>query len=173
MGESTARQHRRTTNIQLAAQVSRDVELESILLRSAQVEALADETEHLSLAEIRVDQKSRASYRIVTEPRRLKVALEFVLDLAHGQQDAQSPVLHLAAQYMLVYRLPEGSEYAEASLRWFAELNATLNAWPYWRELVHTVAARVGLGSITLPVFRAMPKPVDAQGNLEDAPAEV
>jgi hypothetical protein len=36
----------------------------------------------------------------------------------------------------------------------FATINEVFNAWPCWREYVQNVVARMGLPSITVPVFR-------------------
>lgn len=147
------------TNFQLAGLVAKDVELESVLLTRADLESHV--VSGIDVTELELAQHFRPRFELLTAPRRLKVCTAFVLDLTRpGEQSAS--VLHLSAEYSLTYKLPDpGPDYTKESLECFAELNGTLNVWPYWRELVHTVVARVGLGSITLPVWRAQARPVE------------
>lgn len=147
------------TNIQLAGQVARDVELESVILRSSHLETHLEET--VALDELAVEQQFRPRHELLESPRRIRVFIAFKLDLL-TRVEPQRGVLQFVAEYALEYRLPEGKNYSDLALHWFAELNGTLNVWPYWREHVHSVVARVGLGSLTLPVWRAKPQAVDA-----------
>lgn len=54
------------------------------------------------------------------------------------------PDVGLFAAFDLTYDLTssEGLRYAE--LQEFARVNAVFNAWPYWRELVHSTTRRMG-----------------------------
>ena len=157
------------TNFQLAGLVAKDVELDSIVLKRAELESHAtSETEVTELAQA---SQFRPSYELLKgPPRRLAVHMAFVLDLSFPTEPPTN-VLHLGAEYALTYKLPETtSEYPPEALQWFAELNGTLNVWPYWRELVHTVVARVGLGSITLPVWRAQARPIEPRSGQAPTP---
>lgn len=145
------------TNLQLASHVSRDVALESIVLKSAHLDVPSPDVD---LTRMGVKNQFRARYEFAAKSSQLRVLIAFVLDLELPEEPAKS-ILHLGAEYSVAYRVPEGREYSALELENFAELNGALNVWPYWRELVHTVVARAGLGSITLPVFRAVPKVID------------
>jgi len=158
------------TNFQLASRVSKDVELVSILLKRADLESHV--VQEMNVTELSLTQQFRPRYELVEGPRRLLVHMGFVLDFS-APKDPPENVLHIAAEYTLTYTLPEGgAEYPPEALNCFAELNGALNVWPYWRELVHTVVARVGLGSITLPVFRAKARPVELPPNAPTTPNE-
>ncbi|MEX2157140.1 MAG: hypothetical protein WD773_09910 [Gemmatimonadales bacterium] len=158
------------TNFQLASLVSKDVELVSILLKRADLESHV--VREMSATQLSLAQQFRPRYELAGDPRRLLVHMGFVLDL-NAPKDPPENILHLGAEYTLTYTLPEGgAEYPAMALDSFAELNGALNVWPYWRELVHTVVARVGLGSITLPVFRAKARPVEPQPEAAKTPNE-
>ncbi len=167
MAETSKKGRKAVTNIQLASQVARDVELESVLLTAAQLQSQVDPA--TDVTKLATKQQFRSRYEFREKPRRLRVMIAFVFDLEASENGSRN-VLHLAAEYALTYRLPEEQQYSPDSLGWFSELNGALNVWPYWRELVHTVVARTGLGSITLPVFRAVAKVVEeAKGQEAEA----
>lgn len=156
------------TNISLAGEVARDVQLDAILLRKAQVTSDVDleaAANHLD-----VSQQHRSSYTFDGERSRIAVTVALRLQLTDSE--SRGPVvLSVSAEYRLLYSVPAGKTYRPEALKYFGELNGLVNIWPYWRELIHTVAARVGLGSITLPVYRAVPKPVRAGKRSKQAPS--
>ena len=149
------RSPRPPTNISLASEVARDVQLESIALRRAQFEAFAEG--EVDLTKLKANTQVASKYSL--EGSRLLVAMSFRFELALPGEPP-SPALNLIAEYALRYKLPEGNTYRDLALRYFAELNGALNVWPYWRELVQTVASRAGLGALTLPVYRAQARVV-------------
>lgn len=91
------------------------------------------------------------------------VFAEYRLDVMNDVQGSEREVL-VEAEFQLRYSSANVLNHSEPELRWFAELNGTLNAWPYWRELVQTVLGRAGVGSLTLPLLRAAPVPVGENG---------
>jgi hypothetical protein len=75
------------------------------------------------------------------------------------EQDPTKRVVDLSAGLELSYRLSKEVELTPQQLRAFGKVNALYNAWPYWRELVQTTVARMGLPRLVVPVFRvARPK---------------
>jgi hypothetical protein len=44
-------------------------------------------------------------------------------------------------------------EVAAQDVRAFAEFNATFNAWPFWREFVQSMTARMGLPAVVVPLL--------------------
>lgn len=75
------------------------------------------------------------------------------------------PDLQVDANFELVYSVPADANPTPTELQAFADTNALLNCWPYWRELVHGMAARMGLPPLLLPLFRLTPTPAQAQEN--------
>jgi hypothetical protein len=49
--------------------------------------------------------------------------------------------------------IDEPLEVDVEDVRAFAEYNSTFNAWPYWREFVQSMCARMGLPQVVVPVL--------------------
>lgn len=143
-----------TTNLDRARLVSRDVEIESVVLTRVLMETHLDPLEMPE--ELRLMQRFRCTYEVPASRRdHLLVRVELGVDADQpGKAQDGDALVHLRAQYLAVYRLDDPASYPEDALQHFAELNGTYNVWPYWRELVHTSAARAGLTSMLVPVFR-------------------
>jgi hypothetical protein len=71
----------------------------------------------------------------------------------HGSTQKQ-PSLLVWAKFLAEYEMAPGFKPSESELRAFLSANATFNCWPYWREYVHSTAARMNLPPLTLPFFR-------------------
>lgn len=86
--------------------------------------------------------------------------------LASGEVDAEE-VAKLEAEFLLAYRLPNEVKPEPDALDYFAQLNGTYNAWPYWRELVHTVSGRAGLAALVVPVFHPPIRTIEGPDEVE------
>lgn len=83
-------------------------------------------------------------------------------DRAEADTEAQRG-LQIVGTFLLQYSIrqhddrPESiDESVEASstdVVAFANFNATFNAWPYWREFVQSMAGRMGLSGVVVPVL--------------------
>ena len=69
-------------------------------------------------------------------------------------ESEKSPVVSIKAAFELRYSLPKELKVSHAQLNTFARINSVFNAWPYWREFVQSMVARMNLPTLTLPVFR-------------------
>ncbi len=58
------------------------------------------------------------------------------------------------AEYGLFYDIPQALVVNKATASVFARRNAVFNAWPFFRELVHSTAGRMGAPSLVMPTFR-------------------
>ncbi len=90
------------------------------------------------------------------DPDTLRLTVYPHLQLVVKRHDA-SPAdcfLRIEARFALMYALrsPEGLEQEHFDA--FAERNGIFNVWPYWREFVQSITIRMGLPSLTVPVFR-------------------
>lgn len=65
---------------------------------------------------------------------------------------SSSEIVNLRATFRLEYSLsePRPREKLEA----FAKMNTPFNVWPYWREYLHNLLARMDVPPIVLPVYR-------------------
>ena len=90
-------------------------------------------------------------------------------------------------KYVISYEIVGDGGVEEADLQHFAFANGTYHSWPFVRQLVFDLTARMGFPPYTLPVFQFNPKPkepapeVTAEGeaeaavvdNKEGAPSEI
>ncbi len=93
--------------------------------------------------EVQVDKKT--GYIIVT------AAFSFE---AFTESKAQKPVILIDASFLLSYKIEKFEGLTQTGFEQFANLNGTYNAWPYWREFVQNTIVRMGLPSLSIPVFR-------------------
>lgn len=160
MTDVVARKTRPETNLGLAGRVARQVELEWIRLRRVRMEVFTVDVDALP-GELRFETSQRHRHRR-TETG-IDVFADYRLDVMNDAQGSEREVL-VEAEFHLRYSSAKAFVASEPELRWFAELNGTLNAWPYWRELVQAVLGRAGVGSLTLPLWRAPAVPVSEDG---------
>lgn len=66
---------------------------------------------------------------------------------------AEAP-LNAVAHFILVYALTEDGDVTETELEAFANFNAVVNAWPYWRTHAHHMLASMGLPNYVVPVLQ-------------------
>jgi len=93
--------------------------------------------------EVQIDKKN--GYVIVTA----KFNFE-----AFSESKTQKPVVLMDASFLLAYKIENFEGLTQRGFEQFANLNGIYNAWPYWREFVQNMIARMGLPSLTIPVFR-------------------
>ncbi len=93
--------------------------------------------------EVQIDKKN--GYVIVTA----KFNFE-----AFSESKTQKPVILMDASFLLAYKIENFEGLTQRGFEQFANLNGIYNAWPYWREFVQNMIARMGLPSLTIPVFR-------------------
>ncbi|MBN1804599.1 MAG: hypothetical protein JW837_05070 [Sedimentisphaerales bacterium] len=96
--------------------------------------------------EVHVDEKN--GYVIVTAKFNFK---------AFSESKTQKPVILMGASFLLAYKIDNFEGLTQQGFEQFANLNGIYNAWPYWREFVQNMIARMGLPTLTIPVFRIVP----------------
>lgn len=142
------------TNLDRAALIAQQVQLHSISLHSAHVQADVDPLGVTDDLVLRQGYRGRYEH-FEAHPDHLYVYIDLHFEAIGGRNaEPAEEAVALDATYLLVYELTEAQQQPADALQHFAELNGTYNAWPYWRELVQTVTGRVGLGAIVVPVFR-------------------
>lgn len=82
------------------------------------------------------------------------------IDLRIQRPEASAaPLVGVKGVFELTYHVPEGFNTSAEELGRFAALNGVFNAWPYFREFVQAMMARMDLPPITLPLYRVAPRP--------------
>jgi preprotein translocase subunit SecB len=83
----------------------------------------------------------------------LIVIPEFLFE-AFGENKTKEPVIVINASFVLTYKINDFQGLTQKGFEQFANLNGIYNAWPYWREFVQNIIARMGLSPLSIPVFR-------------------
>ena len=73
---------------------------------------------------------------------------------AFTENNTQKPAITISASFLLVYEIANFDGLTQEGFKQFADLNGIYNAWPYWREFVQNTIVRMGLPSLSIPVFR-------------------
>lgn len=161
-----------TTNLQLARQVAKEVQIENVVLRKAEVEAFFGPNSLPS--ELALIHGFRSEYEIQHSEgsQKLSVIVDFQFEAREATSgELGAIVADLSATFQLMYSLPDEFAAADSCFEQFAAVNGVYNAWPYWRELVQTSTGRIGLPGVVLPVFRPIARElensVDIQKNEE------
>ncbi len=66
-------------------------------------------------------------------------------------------VLSVSAEYGLFYAIQGNTECPEALANRFASRNGVFNAWPFFRELAHSLVSRMNVPPLVIPLFRLPP----------------
>jgi hypothetical protein len=97
--------------------------------------------------------------KFMIHKKTLRTTLQFTFT-ASEKGTKRKPLLAIAATFIAEYEMAEGFTPSTEDLNAFVNANAVFNCWPYWREYVHSTAARMNLPPLTLPFFRVRtPRP--------------
>ena len=89
---------------------------------------------------------------VLDGPRRLECVLHFEWAASAVNDDAD--LVSVKETYLLTYDLKGDEPVQEQTLRDFAHHNAAFNAWPFFRESLHSTTLRMGLPAYTLPLLK-------------------
>jgi hypothetical protein len=78
---------------------------------------------------------------------------------AFREVKTREPGVLIDASFILAYKIKDFKGLTKKGFEQFANLNGIYNAWPYWREFVQNTIVRMGLLSLSIPVFRIVEQP--------------
>ena len=81
--------------------------------------------------------------------------LNVVCDYTMTANAAGAPAASVRAAYLLVYDF-SGDPPTERDIEQFARGNGVYHSWPFLRQLLFDLTAKMGLPPLTLPVFQAL-----------------
>ncbi|MBW3600398.1 MAG: hypothetical protein KY475_24430 [Planctomycetes bacterium] len=137
--------------------------------QSEMVRAVSDRVQILEirLLESRSEQKhfdSELPRQIITnidvdthfDPERLRLSVYpyFHLLVKEKNSTPDDFFLRIEARFVVTYTVRSEEGLTQTNFDAFAERNGIYNVWPYWREFVQSITARMGLPPLTVPVFR-------------------
>jgi hypothetical protein len=164
------------TDYAMAAAVARYVDLNEVRLGELSAKLIGSRDALIQAAPWDLRFKRNMSAKLDEARKSLIVLADLAVDVV-AHDPAISDALNCSCVYQLEYGFnvsggPQGEDLRQY-LAAFANVNGIYNAWPYFRELVQSMASRAGLPPIVLPVFRvARPSaPVVAPPAVEPQPA--
>jgi len=108
-----------------------------------------------------VNIKRKVHVQVDKEKNLIFVVIDFTLNgMIEG---IESPVIEIESSFLLVYSITDCENLTESAYQEFGEVNAVYNVWPYWREYVQNATTRMGLQSLTIPVFKIIKKTEEAK----------
>lgn len=143
---------------QLAASLAREVDLRSlatVAVSGALVQPGAALAALTAAGGGKLQLRSEHRHAFDEAASTLTAEVAFVLGI--GPADPTAPeVVHIEAKFALVYGVKTAPALAERATVFeaFVAVNGVYNAWPYLREVVSSMAARLGAPPVLLPVFR-------------------
>ncbi len=84
----------------------------------------------------------------------LRVVINFEFHTPSPFEEESSKRVDIRACVEVIYMANEDAEFDESDAEVFGRVNGIYNAWPYWREYVHTSLVRLGLPAFDLPLLR-------------------
>jgi preprotein translocase subunit SecB len=84
----------------------------------------------------------------MVEPDQLNVVCDYTLT-------ASGVGLSVRVMYLMVYEVA-GNAPIESDVEQFAKVNAVYHSWPFLRQFLHDLTAKMGLPALTLPVFQVL-----------------
>ena len=155
--------------IKLAGRVAANVELQTIALRSLIARFEGDPLappQFPPSGHIQLSSGHQVAWQIRQEERFLDVRISFS---TQGKEKATNlERLRVDCELTLRYVLSPSLDVTEEHFKHFANLNAVVNAWPYYREAVQNCISRMGLPTLVLPLYRLPQKAKALQSTSPD-----
>jgi hypothetical protein len=146
-----------------------------------QIKALSSLQNHCEIEAVNLQsctaQRAKAGSASFKEPFSVKPALsnisssiqghQFVVDVAfeYAAWDASEPperLFCINCAFEVIYRLNNGYQPSEEEKASFGRGTAVFNCWPYAREFLRDMTARLGHQTPALPLLRITPKKVES-----------
>ena len=138
-------------DMKAVARIASRVSLNEVRLIALNVARVADSDEKQLGAKV-----ERSCTAKMVEPEIIEVTCRYEFNGSDSKRD----IATIVATYLLVYHLEESEPINVADLEHFAHANGAYNSWPFLRELLHSMTARMGFPSFVLPVLSfAPPRP--------------
>lgn len=154
MSEDQLSETERSENpLDLAAPIIERVEIQSIFL--AESRTLRHPQANLCQGGLRSDVTvAKVEVGRNEESKSIYVCPEFRLTISTEGGAEATLLLSIDAKFVLIYSLQSFDGLEDKNLKAFGTTNGVFNAWPYWREFVQAMTTRMGLQSLTVPLFR-------------------
>ena len=133
-------------SLELALEVSDRVELSDIHLIRCVSDLLSFPTETDNECEV----TGHADANVDQDNNTIFVVVHFNLHTANNNGEELAKI---SADFLLIYKAKSLDGLSKSNYDAFASYNGVFNAWPYWREFVNNMTARLKLPPLTLQVY--------------------
>jgi hypothetical protein len=134
-------------------------ELENILLLNCTAKRALNT---LSYEHVKVDMVS-SSELLDNKDQNFSAKVSFGFKGCPVEED-KNEIIKIEAEFLLTYKLHSKEGFSIDDLKAFCSMNPLYNAWPYWRELVQSMANRMDTPVITIPLLKIRPPKVKKTG---------
>jgi len=93
------------------------------------------------------------SKTLKTEDNNFSVLVSFKIS-AIQKKHSKNPIMTIEAKFVLVYSFDKANTLLPEHIEQFAKIYSNESAWPYWREFVQNMVARMGFPTLTIPVLK-------------------
>ena len=135
-----------TNLLALATPVSQKVQLKHINLWSGSIARQSDAP--ISPMPTVYNQRFSTEFSRKSESQ-LDVKVTFVW---FGKSDYADNAM-VEAKFTILYELADLHAHSDDQIVAFSKTNGVFNAWPYWREYLHSTCARIGIAPTTVPAL--------------------
>jgi len=135
--------------VALSLKISDNIEIKDVRV----IESSFKQTPNANVGSKSVEIDNTANVELDADNKFIFVIADFNLNAF--VKNNEKPVVMINASFLLTYDYKdEFVGFPDEAFKKFAEMNGMYNAWPYWREFVQNATVRMGLPSLTIPVFR-------------------
>lgn len=128
--------------------------IEGLELRELRLVSLNVEARNVMIkpADTQLNVSDEASYKLIDGG--FEVFHHYSLLAVDAQQPSE---IHGRIEAKFGLRFTSTQPISQSYFEIFRGVNLPVNTWPYWRELVQEMVARMGWPPITLPLFKLVP----------------
>jgi hypothetical protein len=141
-----------TQKAKLPSRIVRTVDIDRVRLVEVNAKARISSAANLGEAEFAFGVGARIAKHSKEEGTFVVVATIDARVLSESPEQL-NPAVSIKTSYELTYALPKGFNVSRRELNAFAKTNGIFNAWPYWREHIQALFARMDLPQPTLPAY--------------------
>ncbi len=96
-------------------------------------------------------------YRVTITSTSIHAGARFRVDVISRVERDAGAIVSIEADYLVTYALDHAGDYIEQAVRLFAEKNGVFNSWPFFRDLAHSLATKMGMPPIVVPLLKLPP----------------
>jgi len=149
-------------DIEAARELTSKSELRRVRLRRCLAELQGEEDQLQSPFGLAHSHNTTAS--IIDTVLRIEVTFNFQ---GFDNSDGKVSLFSISCSFDLDYEIPAEYRPDQAALNSFKDGNAVFNCWPYARECVQSITAKMGIKPPPLPLLRIAPKPKEKAAKTE------